>query len=104
MSEAAAGVRLISAEAVLEAQSVTKRFQEGPLDVTVLHGVDLQVNAGETLAIVGQSGSGKSTLLHLLGGLDAPTSGQVRLMGQDFSGLSPGQQSDFRNRNLGFVY
>ena len=104
MSEAAAGVRLISAEAVLEAQSVTKRFQEGPLDVTVLHGVDLQVNAGETLAIVGQSGSGKSTLLHLLGGLDAPTSGQVRLMGQDFSGLSPGQQGELRNRHLGFVY
>ncbi|WOP16804.1 lipoprotein-releasing ABC transporter ATP-binding protein LolD [Ottowia sp. SB7-C50] len=92
------------AEAVLEARSVTKRFQEGPLDVTVLHGVDLTVRAGETLAIVGQSGSGKSTLLHLLGGLDAPTSGQVRLMGQDFADLAPAQQGELRNRHLGFVY
>ena len=92
------------AGAVLEAQSVTKRFHEGPLDVTVLHGVDLAVRAGETLAIVGQSGSGKSTLLHLLGGLDAPTSGRVRLMGQDFAGLSPAAQGELRNRHLGFVY
>ena len=93
-----------SAKAVLEAQAVTKRFHEGPLDVTVLHGVDLTVSAGETLAIVGQSGSGKSTLLHLLGGLDAPTSGSVRLMGQDFSGLSPAAQGALRNTHLGFVY
>ena len=92
------------AKAVLEAQAVTKRFHEGPLDVTVLHGVDLVVNAGETLAIVGQSGSGKSTLLHLLGGLDAPTTGSVRLMGQDFSGLSPAAQGTLRNTHLGFVY
>ena len=93
-----------SAKAVLEAQAVTKRFHEGPLDVTVLHGVDLTVSAGETLAIVGQSGSGKSTLLHLLGGLDAPTTGSVRLMGQDFSGLSPAAQGALRNTHLGFVY
>ncbi|MDO5692538.1 MAG: lipoprotein-releasing ABC transporter ATP-binding protein LolD [Pseudomonadota bacterium] len=93
-----------SAKAVLEAQAVTKRFHEGPLDVTVLHGVDLTVHAGETLAIVGQSGSGKSTLLHLLGGLDAPTTGSVRLMGQDFSGLSPAAQGALRNTHLGFVY
>ena len=104
MNDIAAGVYGTSAGAVLEAQSVTKRFLEGPLDVTVLQGVDLTVRAGETLAIVGQSGSGKSTLLHLLGGLDAPTSGQVRLMGQDFSGLSQAAQGDLRNRHLGFVY
>ena len=104
MSNKAASAQQTSANAVLDAQAVTKRFHEGPLDVTVLHGVDLVVNAGETLAIVGQSGSGKSTLLHLLGGLDAPTTGSVRLMGQDFSGLSPAAQGTLRNTHLGFVY
>ena len=104
MSNKAASAQQTSANAVLEAQAVTKRFHEGPLDVTVLHGVDLTVSAGETLAIVGQSGSGKSTLLHLLGGLDAPTTGSGRLMGQDFSGLSPAAQGALRNTHLGFVY
>ena len=104
MSNKAASAQQTSANAVLDAQAVTKRFHEGPLDVTVLHGVDLTVSAGETLAIVGQSGSGKSTLLHLLGGLDAPTTGSVRLMGQDFSGLSPAAQGALRNTHLGFVY
>ena len=89
---------------VLLAQGLTKRFSEGRLDVTVLQGVDLTVNAGETTAIVGASGSGKSTLLHLLGGLDAPTSGSVQLMGQAMAGLNASQQGDLRNKHLGFVY
>ncbi|MDP4622092.1 MAG: lipoprotein-releasing ABC transporter ATP-binding protein LolD [Hydrogenophaga sp.] len=90
--------------AVLQAHGLTKRFTEGRLDVTVLQGVDLRIEAGQTLAIVGASGSGKSTLLHLLGGLDAPSSGQVQLKGQDLAGLSASAQGDWRNRYLGFVY
>jgi lipoprotein-releasing system ATP-binding protein len=93
-----------SMPAVLQAHGLTKRFTEGRLDVTVLQGVDLRIKAGQTLAIVGASGSGKSTLLHLLGGLDAPSSGQVQLKGQDLAGLSASAQGDWRNRYLGFVY
>jgi len=91
-------------EVVLQARGLTKRFSEGRLDVTVLNGVDLQVHAGDTLAIVGASGSGKSTLLHLLGALDAPSSGSVHLMGQDLSTRSASDQGRLRNRHLGFVY
>jgi len=89
---------------VLQAQGLTQRFNEGRLDVTVLQGVDLQVRAGETLAIVGASGSGKSTLLHLLGGLEQPTQGTVHLNGQALAQLSAAEQGQWRNRYLGFVY
>ena len=89
---------------VLQAQGLQKRYTEGRLDVNVLRGVDLQVHAGEILAVVGASGSGKSTLLHLLGGLDAPSTGRVQLMGQDFSTLSAAVQGQLRNQHLGFVY
>jgi len=91
-------------DVILSARGLSRRFTEGSLDVAVLQGVDLQVHAGETLAIVGASGSGKSTLLHLLGALDAPTAGQVLLKGQDLSALSAAEQGRWRNQYLGFVY
>ncbi len=94
-------------EPVLQAEQLHKRFHEGGadgIDVTVLRGLSLTVERGQTLAVVGASGSGKSTLLHLLGGLDAPTKGRVLLMGRDLATLSPAEQGRWRNRHLGFVY
>ena len=89
---------------VLQAQGLGRRFHEGVIDVTVLHDIDVQVHAGETLAVVGTSGSGKSTLLHLLGGLDTPTTGQVHLLDQGLQGLSATALGRLRNQHLGFVY
>jgi len=89
---------------VLQATGITKRFTEGRLDVAVLQGVDLAIARGETVAIVGASGSGKSTLLHIMGGLDAPTSGSVQIDGQALATLSAARQGALRNRHPGFVY
>ena len=95
-------------EAVIRASGLHKRFiersGETPLDVHVLQGVDLQVERGEAVAIVGASGSGKSTLLHVLGGLESPSEGTVLLGGRDFAGMTSAQQGDWRNQHLGFVY
>jgi lipoprotein-releasing system ATP-binding protein len=95
-------------ETVLQALDLHKRYTEGSgshaLDVSVLRGISLEVKRGETVAVVGASGSGKSTLLHLLGALDAPSSGRVLLMGQDLAQLSPAEQGRWRNQHLGFVY
>ena len=89
---------------VLLARDLCKSYQDGALAVTVLRGLGFSVAAGESVAILGASGSGKSTLLHLLGGLEAPSSGQVLLGGQDLSRLDETARGRLRNRQLGFVY
>ena len=93
---------------VIVATDLHKRFKEGSgdeaVDVHVLQGVDLTVQRGETVAIVGASGSGKSTLLHLIGGLESPSSGSVLLAGRDFARMGLAEQGNWRNRHLGFIY
>ena len=91
-------------QAILACSQLTRSFTEGGFDVSVLKAVNLTVEVGQQVAIVGQSGSGKSTLLHLLGGLDKPTAGQVQLAGHDFSAMNESRRSHLRNRHLGFVY
>lgn len=90
--------------AILQCQQLAMRYQQGDLDVNVLKGVDLTINAGERVAIMGASGSGKSTLLHLLGGLEKPTQGEVILDGENLNAISSAKLSKLRNRSLGFIY
>ncbi len=89
---------------VLACRNLAKTYTSGPADVAVLQGVDFAVRPGERVAIVGTSGSGKSTLLHLLGGLDAPTGGEVSVEGVDMASLSEAERGRVRNRALGFIY
>ncbi len=89
---------------VVSCQNLYKRFNQGDLNVNVLEDISLSIETGERVAIMGSSGSGKSTLLHLLGGLDAPTSGEVELVGHKISALNERELSALRNQALGFIY
>ena len=89
---------------VINCQQLNKVYQDGDNEVAVLKGVDLALQQGEMLAVVGSSGSGKSTLLHILGTLDNASSGKVEIKGQQVAKLNRKQQASFRNENLGFIY
>lgn len=90
--------------AILTGSNITKTYQDGKTTTNVLNHLDISINSGERIAIVGTSGSGKSTLLHILGGLDVPTSGEVWLHGQRINDLNETQRGELRNQHLGFIY
>jgi lipoprotein-releasing system ATP-binding protein len=89
---------------ILTARKISKSYKDGTNVTPVLHQVNLEVRAGQMLAIVGSSGSGKSTLLHILGTLDQPDSGEVSLLGQAVARLSANAKARLRNEKLGFIY
>lgn len=89
---------------VLECSSLVKTYSQGPQVVEVLKGVDLSISSGERISIVGSSGSGKTTLLNMLGGLDLPTSGSVKVAGKNLAEVDETERGMLRNRYLGFVY
>lgn len=91
-------------DVVISARAVKRSFVQGRTIIEVLTGVDLDISAGEQIAILGPSGVGKSTLLHLLGGLDQPTSGSVEIAGEDIGRADEARRAALRNRHLGFVY
>jgi lipoprotein-releasing system ATP-binding protein len=91
-------------ELVLEAIGVKRAFRQGPIDLEVLQGVNFAVKPAERIAIIGASGSGKTTLLQILGGLDKPTEGTVRIAGNDIHALAEKPRGELRNRTLGFIY
>jgi lipoprotein-releasing system ATP-binding protein len=89
---------------ILQCRQLTKRYDQGGLDVEVLKGVNLSIDIGERVAIMGASGSGKSTLLHLLGGLEKASGGEVVLNGVNINQVSAGKLAKLRNKSLGFIY
>ena len=104
MSEQSMGERSNLAGTVIQCEKLAKTYAEGKMRTPVFDGLDLRVEAGETVAIIGASGAGKSTLLHLLGGLDTPTAGEVYVAGKKMSSLSNSARGQLRNQALGFVY
>jgi len=86
------------------AEDLTRTYELDGVSVRALRGVSLEIPAGGYVALVGPSGSGKSTLMHLLGGLDQPTSGELRIGGRDVAGLSPAEMAHLRNATIGFVF
>lgn len=91
-------------QVIIQCKNVSKSYQDGQLHVDVLHTLNLEIRAGDSISIIGASGSGKSTLLHLLGGLDMPSSGSICLMGHNLQELNQTKLSHLRNQTLGFVY
>ncbi|ACV26796.1 lipoprotein-releasing ABC transporter ATP-binding protein LolD [Kangiella koreensis] len=94
----------MNSERLIEITNLSRVYEDGASKVTVLESLNMTVEHGEQLAIVGASGSGKSTLLHLIGALDKPTQGEILINGQDVHKLKPKAQGEFRNMNIGFVY
>ena len=95
---------MTDAALVLEAEGLIREFREGDSTLRVLDGLSLTIRAGQCIAIVGASGSGKTTLLQILGGLDRPTAGHVRIQGRDIHALGEAERGALRNRTMGFIY
>mgnify|MGYP001231211606 CR=1 FL=1 len=89
---------------IISCKGLYKSFFQAKLEVPVLMGIDLHIEKGESLSIIGISGSGKSTLLHLLGGLDTPTNGEIKIMGQNITTINEEKRCQLRNQELGFIY
>src|SRR5205823_2321490 len=96
--------RVVPPDILIRAENLTKKYRSGDADLVIFADLNLEVRAGERLALVGESGAGKSSLLHLLGGLDRPSSGTIYYRSKDISGLTDADLSDFRNREIGFVW
>src|ERR1043166_1213934 len=91
-------------EAYIRARGLSKVYKSGRSDLVIFSGLDLDVERGEMLALVGESGAGKSSLLHLLGGLDRPSKGTIYYDRTEISGLADSKQAEFRNKQVGFVW
>jgi len=89
---------------VIQLEKLTRAYRSGPAEIVVFRDLDLEVAAGEQVAVMGESGAGKSTLLHLIAGLDRPTSGTVRIHGRDIGALPESEVARFRNREIGYVW